>query len=314
MKPVAIILLLSIFWCMNACSVKEKTKKVTVSVKPSLIHPFYFQDDIGQQYNFPLWFNDSILRAKKIETLTHVIYGSALDSDTENDRVERLPKKTIVYRFNTNGEPTQVTQTSFSEGIIIASHNFFLKKSKWNYFYYVLPDEEHLGLESANHLYVPVAKKKNVTQYDDEFYDERLHYIADKRFFGALSVDSIAQPSPNDWIILGSPLKPQKKYKVVNKVKETHVTTFEYWNKNYPKVVINPEFPFINKRYFLYSDGIFKGYIDSVFIDNDFVTMISTKVNYEKGGLPISVQHIKNHVGTTQPFRKVEEFKYTYYK
>ena len=282
-------------------------------VKASLIHPYFFQDDLGQQLNFPLWFNDSILRAEKIETITHVIYGSALDSDAENDRVERLPKRTVVYRFNKSGILTNVTQTSYSEGIIIANHNFYIKKSKWPYYHYIIPDEEHLGIESANHIYTPVAKKKNVIQYDDEFYDERLHYIENNKFFGALSVDSIANPSSQDWVILGSPLKPLKKYKVVNKVKETQVTTYEYWNKNYPKVVVNPEFPFINKRYFVYNQGQFNGYVDSVFIDKDFVTMISTKIKYEKSGLPFKVEHIKNHVGTTQPFKKLEEFKYSYF-
>jgi len=314
MKFLAPLILIVILCCGSSCTQKNKEKTPDITVKPSLLHPFYFQDEIGQQYNFPLWFNDSIIRAKKIETLMHVIYGNPLDSDSENDWVERLPKKTIVYRFDLNGKLTNVTQTSYSEGIIIANHNFFLKKSRWPYFYYVIPDDEHMGIESTNHFYIPAAKKKNVTQYDDEFYDERLHYIENEKYFGALSVDSIAKPSPNDWVILGSPLKPQKKYKVVNKVKETQVTTYEYWNANYPKVVINPEFPFTNKRYFVYDQGIFKGYLDSVFIDKDFVTMIRTKIKYEKSGLPITVEHIKNHVGTTRPFKKIEEFKYTYYK
>jgi hypothetical protein len=314
MKPNAIITLLSICFLIGSCAPKTKEKQQDIKVRASLIHPFYFQDEIGQQYNFPLWFNDSIIRARKIETLTHVIYVNPLDSDSQNDWVERLPKKTIVYRFDPNGQLTNVTQTAYSEGIIIANHNFYLKKSRWPYFYYVIPDDEHLGIESANHLYIPAAKKKNVTQYDDEIYDERLHYIENEKYYGALSVDSIANPSPTDWVILGSPFKPNKKYKVVNKVKETQVTTYEYWNGNYPKVVVNPEFPFTNKRYFVYDKGIFAGYRDSVFIDKDFVTMISTKIKYEKNGLPITVEHIKNHVGTTRPFKKIEEFKYTYYK
>src|SRR6218665_817663 len=313
MRIYTFIALLLLLFCIGSCSESVKSKKTAITVEASLIHPYYFQDEIGQQLNFPFWFNDSILRKRKIETITHVIYGSALDSDSGNDRVERLPKKNIIYHFNTNGELIQVTQTSFSEGIIIANHNFFLKKSKWPYFYYVIPDDEHLGLESSNHLFIPVAKKKNVIQYDDEFYDERLHYIENENYFGALSVDSIANPSPKDWVILGSPIRPLKKYKVINKVKEKQVTTFEYWNKNYPKVVINPEFPFINKRYFVYDKGRFNGYLDSVFIDNDFVTMISTKIKYATNGLPVTVEHIKNHVGTTQPFKKIEEFKYSYF-
>lgn len=313
MRKPAFLLLLALTVSMTSCESFRKKKNVEIKVKASLIHPFYFQDDIGQTLNFPFWFNDSIIRSRKIETITHITYGSALDTDEENDLVERLPKKSIIYKFNELGELIQVTQTSFSEGIIIANHNFYIRKSKWPLYHYVIADEEHLGLESANHIFTPKAKKKNVTQYDDEYYEERLHYISNEKYFGALSVDSIAHPSAKDWVILGTPDRPTKKYKVKNKVKEKQVTTYEYWNDNYPKVIVNPEFPFTNRRYFSYQNGLLSGYTDSVFIDKDLVTVITTKMKY-KNGLPVNVEHIKNHEGTEQPFKKIEEFKYSYFR
>lgn len=296
-----------------SCETKTTEKAEKIVVKPTLIHPLYFQEDIGQNLNFPFWFNDSIIVANKIKTITHTIFGSALDEDEENDRVEQLPRKNIVYTFNENGKLIQVAQTTFSEGIIIAYHNYFIKKSKIPGYYFVLADDEHLGLESVNKIYSPFAFRKNVLQFDEEFYDERLSFIANKDYFGALSVDSIAKPSPKDWVILGTPERPVKRYKVLNKVKEQQVTTYEYWNKNYPKVVINPEFPFTNKRYFNYEHSIFVGYTDSVFIDKEFVTTVRTELRFRKNLLPIEISHIKSHKDSQLPFKKIEQFSYTYY-
>lgn len=296
-----------------ACSQLKKQKAEQVHAKPCLIHPLFFQDDISQSLNFPFWFNDSIIRSQKIATLTYTSYGSALDTDAENDRVEQLPKKATVFSFNRNGKLISVAQTVYSEGIIISNHTFHVKGSSFPYFAYIVSDEEHMGMESAVRILIPLYKKKNVMQYDDEINDERFHFISNVKYHGALSVDSIAHPAQRDWVILGTPNRPVKKYKVKNKVSEKQVTTYTYWNGNYPKSTINPEFPFTNKRTFLYKNGLFNGYIDSTFIDEEFVTLIQTEISYDKKQLPVEVNHSKNHVGGGPFFKKTERISYTFY-
>ncbi len=293
-----------------ACEGMRRPKKQEVSVRPTLIHPFFFQDEVAQVLNFPFWFNDSILREEKINTITWITYGSPLDTDDENDRIEKLPKRTVVYTFNRTGKPVSIQQTDFSEGIIISSSTLTLKPLGNSGYYSVSEGDNLFGVENNAYVVVRLAGKKNVKQFDNEETDERLHYIADEKFHTPLSVDSIAKPEPNDWIILGAQDRPLKRYKVQNKVREKQVTTYSYWNGNFPKQTINDEFPFTKKRSYTYKNGVFSGYVDSTFIDNSFVTSSITTIRY-KQGLPVSVVHIKQHSENENAFRKTEAFQYT---
>lgn len=310
-KPITALLILLL---AGSCAERKKIKAESVQVKATLIHPFFFQEEVLQLVNFPFWFNDSIIRANKIQTIKHIIFGSALDLDDSNDRIEELPKKTVVYTFNEQGKLTGMQQTIFSEGIIISNQSFKVKQTRNPVFSYIIPAEEHLGMDHSLFMLIPMKRKTNVQQFDNEQYNERYHFITNKKYFGALSVDSIAHPETNDWIILGSPTRPTKKYKVKNKVREYQVSNYHYWNSNFPKQIESDEFPFIRKRTFSYSGGLFTGYVDSTFIDEEFITKISTVIYYDKKQLPVHVEHIKTHTQGDQFFKKREQFEYTYFQ
>lgn len=295
---------------IGACEGIQRKKTPDIQVKPALIHPFFFQDEVAQSLNFPFWFDDSIIREQKINTITWITYGSPLDTDDENDRIEKLPKRTVVYTFNRAGKPVSIQQTDFSEGIIISSSTLTLKSLGNSGYYSVSEGDNLFGVENNAYVVVRSGNKKNVQQFDNEETDERLHYISDEKFHSPLSVDSIAKPEPNDWVILGTQNRPVKRYKVQNKVREKQVTTYTYWNDNFPKQTINDEFPFTKKRNYTYKNGTFTGYIDSTFIDNAFVTSSITSISYKKG-LPASVVHIKQHSESENAFRKTEAFQYT---
>ena len=52
--------------------------------------------------------------------------------------------------------------------------------------------------------------------------------MLNKKYWGALSVDSILEPRPIDRVVLGSPHFPFKSYRVENKVKEKDVVEYRY--------------------------------------------------------------------------------------
>jgi len=314
MKLIPVILACAlVLSSIGSCEGLRHKKKQEIAVKPTLIHPFFFQDEIAQVLNFPFWFNDSIIREQKINTITWITYGSKLDTDDENDRIEHLPKRTVVYVFNRAGKPVSMQQTDFSEGIIISSSTLTLKPLGNSGYYSVSEGDNLFGVENNAYVVVRSGNKKNVKQYDNEETDERLHFIANEKFHSPLSVDSIAKPEANDWIILGTYNRPLKRYKVQNKVREKQVTTYTYWNGNFPKQTVNDDFPFTKKRSYTYRNGTFSGYIDSTFIDNSFVTSSITSIHY-KNGLPTSVVHIKQHSESENSFRKTEAFQYTRFK
>lgn len=297
-----------------ACSTPPAQKTENTVVRPMLVHPLFFNEETAQCINFPFWFNDSMLVAQNIKTVNWTYFGSVLDDDDQNDRIERLPKKKLVYSFSNTGFLSHLQQTDFFEGVIISNQSFSFRGTKWPYYVQVLRNENRFGVENSTQLLAPVKRKPNALQFDNETKTERWHFITKTKFHGALSVDSITAPRPNDWVVLGTPHRPLKRYKVWNKVKEKQVTTFTYWNGNYPKSIVSDDYPFTRKRSFEYSNGRLNGFIDSTFIDNHFVTDVATTIFYNKEGLPVKIVRKKGHGKDSQTSASFETISYERFK
>jgi hypothetical protein len=297
---------------LTACGTKQSEKTGASSLKPTLIHPLYFQDEIAAVINFPFWFNDSIIRKNNIESFELLTYGSVVD-DEANEK--KFPKKSVHYHFNKKGHLSYIQQTNFSEGIIISHQTFEIIESLKPPYHGVKRLNNTYGIENTSYLIIPFKYKVNVHQFDNNQKGERLHYITKEKFAGALSVDSIASPTPNDWVIIGTPDRPIKRYRVKNKVSETAVTLYTYKTDNLPASTTNEDFPFTKKRSYNYEkNGFFSGYTDSTFIDNTFVTRNLNVILYNKKGLPIGIVHKKDHVDGTANFISKEIIRYNYFK
>lgn len=297
---------------LTACGTQQTEKTGTSSLKPTLIHPLYFQDEIAAVINFPFWFNDSIIRKNNIESFEVLTYGSVVD-EAANEK--RFPKKSVHYHFNKKGHLVYIQQTNFSEGIIISHQTFEIIESLKPPYHGVKRLNNTYGIENSSYLIIPFKYKVNVHQFDNNQKGERLHYIANEKYAGALSVDSIAAPSPSDWIIIGTPDRPVKRYRVKNKVSESAVTHYTYLSNNLPDKTTNEDFPFTKKRNYNYAkNGVFSGYTDSTFIDNTFVTRNLNVLLYNKKGLPIGIVHKKDHVDGTANFISKEIIRYNYFK
>ena len=292
------------------CTSISKKKQVKQVATATLIHPLYFQEDLASFINFPFWFNDSSVKANHIESIQQVIYTSTHEDDMEEN--PPFPKKTIRFTFDRKGYLIHIQYTDYSEGIIISHQSYSIIGTKYPYYTAAIRLDNTLGVENTSYLVVPHKKKKNVLQFDNLAKKERIHFIQKKRFWGPLSVDSIAEPKPKDWIVLGTPHKPEKRFKVKNKVKESDVTTYTYLNNNFPIQIISGEYPFTKKRTFDYSKkGHFMGFVDSTFIDMEFVTRSTTRLVYNKQHLPIKLTKIKGHATGQKVYITKEVFSYT---
>lgn len=301
-----------LFISLSCENVKPATPKI-IKVKPCLIHPLFFQDEIASLINFPFWFNDSLVKAQKIESLSITTYGSVKDTD-EDEANEQFPKKTVRYTFDRLGHVIHIQSTDYFEGIIISHQSFQLIKSKFVPYYGVKRLDNAYGVANSTYLIHLNKLKKHVTQYDNDVRGERLHYIANSNFWGALSVDSIAHAKPTDWIILGTPEKPEKRYRVKNTVTEQNVTHYSYLNKNFPSATINEDYPFTRKRRYVYSpSGHFNGFVDSTFIDDAFVTRTIHTIQYDSAGKPIKLLHKKGHAEGNMQYISKEIISYTFF-
>jgi hypothetical protein len=297
---------------LTACGTKQTEKTGTSELKPTLIHPLFFQDEIAAVINFPFWFNDSIIRKNNIESFELLTYGSVVDEEANE---KKFPKKSVHYHFNKKGHLSYIQQTNFSEGIIISHQTFEIIESLKPPYHGVKRLNNTYGIENSSYLIIPFKYKVNVHQFDNNQKGERLHYIANEKYAGALSVDSIASPGPSDWIIIGTPERPIKRYRVKNKVSESAVTHYTYKTDNLPANTTNEDFPFTKKRSYNYAkNGVFSGYTDSTFIDNTFVTRNLNVLLYNKKGLPIGILHKKDHVDGTANFISKEIIRYNYFK
>lgn len=297
---------------LTACRTKQSDKTGTSKLRPTLIHPLYFQDEIAAVINFPFWFNDSIIRKNNIESFELLTYGSVVDEEANE---KKFPKKSVHYHFNKSGHLSYIQQTNFSEGIIISHQTFEIIESLKPPYHGVKRLNNTYGIENSSYLIIPFKYKVNVHQFDNNQKGERLHYIANEKYAGALSVDSIASPGPSDWIIIGTPERPIKRYRVKNKVSESAVTHYTYKTDNLPSNTTNEDFPFTKKRSYNYGkNGVFSGYTDSTFIDNTFVTRNLNVLLYNKKGLPIGIVHKKDHVDGTANFISKEIIRYNYFK
>lgn len=314
MQKYSCVYLIFLVLSLASCSTAVLPTKSTTHMQPTLLHPLYFQDEVSAMLNFPFWFQDSILKQQHIQSCTITTYGSSSSSEEEVKKTP-FPKKSVCYTFDHFGHLIHIQLTDFFEGIIISHQSFQIIPSSNSYYFGVKRLDNTYGIENNSYLIVPFKTKKNVVQFDNNMKSERLHYIENKAFWGALSVDSITNAKPTDWIILGTPKRPEKRYRVKNTVTERNVTHYTYYNSNFPNVTISEDYPFTKKRTFLYNRaGLFTGYIDSTFIDAIFVTRGLNYIHYDKDKKPTLITHSKGHADGANSYRSKELITYTFYK
>ncbi len=313
MRQVFNLILMGLFFSLlTACSAEQRKKKQYIPVKPTLLHPFFFQDEMTSMLNFPFWFNDSILASKGIESLEHTIMAHVHSDD--DGEYPSFPKRTVRYTFNRKGQVIHIQMTDYSEGIIIAHQSYRIQGTTLPYYTAVMRLDNTYGVENSSYLVVPGKRKKNALQFENFGRGERMHFIQKPRFWGVLSVDSIAKPHPYDWVILGTPARPVKRYKVRNKVKESQVTAYTYREKHYPSTITGEDYPFTRKRSFHYTqDGLFDGFTDSTFIDRTFVTRTTVSLQYNKRREPIAIIRRKGHAEGQHMNTTRERITYTYF-
>lgn len=297
----------------TSCSEKKHAAASKQICATGLIHPLFFQDEIANNLNFPFWFNDSIIAANDIMQMTLTSLKGVPNDSLSPDAEIPFPKKTVVYTFNRSGHLIHIQITNFSEGIIISNQNYQLNTPNSYGFSKILLKDNAYGIEKNTSLFMPYRQTPDYLSYTSDDDESMLHYVLNSKLQGPLAVDSLAHPLPTDWVILGSPQKPIKRYHVLNTVKEKQVSNYTYFSENFPSVVTNQEYPFFRKRYYSYNKkGIFTGFIDSTFIDETFVTSVQTSITYTKK-LPVKIIHHKAHKDGVGSFETYESIDYTFY-
>lgn len=307
---IATLFLLSCAEDKSAPFLKKKEKH-----NPFIFNLQHYFADNEFNVSFPIWFNDSLIKLNRIESITRSIYLSGNDAEEEFTS----PKEVKTYFFNEDGELLSIQVQQFYENVEVANVAFdYLSPKDENGFSTVERRRDKKYADDEFHDHYIIYEKEDYTEkflvYTNEQTGNYLFYLLKRKNWGAVSVDSILQPTPDDIITLGTTYYPKKTYQVENTVNEFNVVKYTYDKSNrFIKEVLYNDYPFRKKRTILYNQyGVCNGYVDSTFTDDKFLKRRESKFEFDKK-LPITLKHLNHSQDTLTGFSQLEKFEYSYF-
>ncbi|MBU2019928.1 MAG: hypothetical protein KJ941_09810 [Bacteroidetes bacterium] len=317
------IVLLGLMGCQTSVK-KDDEEKIKVR-PPSLIHYQMLYSDMEREISFPLWFNDSLIEAHRIRSITRSIYPRQ-KGDSLIDTALAVPREQWTYLFKTNGRLERIYHRTFYDDRLISMFLFrYLKKTDGNNFSQVQMDSlvrfeqnktKPVTLDRTEDMYRMYTQKmsnQEFSSFQNKESRDVLFLLHSRKKRNPLDIEKLLHPLPYDRIIIGDLPFPEKIYSVENRVKEKRVRSFSYVNKSIERVVVN-DFPFRMVRSFSYDTlGYCTGYLDSLFGDDTFLTKTKTEFILNQFKAPNSVIHFKQNQESSSGFSFVENFQYELY-
>jgi hypothetical protein len=314
------------FFTLFSCNIEKDEIVVNQpKLKAQWLNPLFYNNDFEHELNFPLWFEDSIIKAHDIYKITKRIFrDNVLDSNGFN----AIPKEKIEYYFDPNGYVDQLVIYSYLDDREVSRVSFEYKGNMFRSGYREVKPMTFVTLqkkgledefttdffENITHQYVLYNIMSNIKKYI-RFYDDskknNLFVMKNKKFWGPLSIDSILHPKSDDWVVLGSIRKPKKRFQVENIVALSNIHSFYYWDSGVIKEKIKEIYPFTYKRTYHYNkQHDWNKYIDSTFTDDEFITRAVHKINYDEFDRPNEIVHIRESMeGITSSYRETLSYR-----
>jgi hypothetical protein len=303
------------------CLVSCKDNPTHISIgnmrRPSeLLRYTVFSTENEKNLSFPLLFDKKVIRLQGIKQIIRRHYII----DTTEIASGKILRDERHYRFE-NGNIIASELFNYYDNRQIGrmkigyTANSIANGFKEGYIYRdsgAVKNNEFL--ESGFQAHRLYKLKRRYISFTEKTSGSKLFYMINKSYWGPLSVDSILHPTPNDLIVLGSPLYPVKSYRVENKIKEKDVTSYIY----HPYLrriqrIIKEDFPFTTKRTFFYdNEGYCSGYNDSTFSSKKFLVCSDTRIKLNARKLPLTITQKKHTAFRNLGLTSIEQFEYRY--
>jgi len=298
--PYIALFLVSLVSCQDIAKGK---KELSSNQKPFVFSLNAAFTDAEKYVSFPVWFNDSLISAQGVKKITRTFYYLTKDEEGVSGAETEMREKK-VYWFNEAGQLTKMVFSYYYDDQKIGQMTFTYSGNK-NMEGYVpvkvsedLEDKSELIEDEKDYPYLlhyPEESSSKFEAYRDVESGDYLYIMKNLKDWGALTIDSVLNPTPYDLIFLGNPKTPSKRYRVSNKVNEKDVVEWEYFSgKNKINYIKRYDYPFEYKRTFNWTEnGYCKGYIDSTFSFDNYLIRDLTDFVLDEKQRPVKVFHKK---------------------
>jgi hypothetical protein len=308
-----------------ACN-QNKVSSSSVAEKdvflPGILELQLYLSESENNVSFPVWFNDSVVRAERVKTIIRSIY--AVGSGDTSDRVNELEELREIryYYFNRDGQIDSFHVNFYFDDQLIDGRSFVYAGVRDRYGHRSLKESaknekgEAKDYLQAFRIHVPWKYQANAARYKDIVSGQLVAFIREPKFWGPFSVDTILKPLPDEQIVLGSARHPGKRYFVQNKVHESNVHEFQYSRRTQRiDTIRRKEYPFEIVRTMLYGDeGRCTGFVDSTFTDGIYLTRVLTNFHWKNKTLPKGIVRRKSAPEGKQVTILKEKFDYQFYE
>ena len=317
MRILSFILITS--FILSSCGEKNKVNDFGIGkhLPNSIINNQLLFSSFEEEYSFPIWFNDSLIRENQIVKITRKIYPLGQQIDI-SDSIFFLPVKTVSYMFDKNGRVSalEVILTRDNQEISKVHLKYGSLDDKIGYAPYKIVKNE--GFHSKNEK-ISDLPSYDVQKVTDKYIQlvlkkskENLFVINDDNGWGAFRITKKLHPAANDKLVLGTMYHPLKSYSVENTIKESNVQIFEY-QKDLISEITTIDYPFQSKRSFQYDRrGYCTSFVDSMFSDEEFLSRTISKFTNNMHFSPTKIVHEKANMKGESSFHYLELFEYEY--
>jgi hypothetical protein len=318
--PIICAISLQLYSCNNVSGEKVKVQPI---IKDQFFSPLHFHPTFFSNLSYPLWYQGKWIKEKKIQQITLRYFKTEKDSVGLN-----LPHQKRIYYFKEDGQLQRMHIYTFYDNKEIAEQVVVYYGNQENSGYqfcakYLKPSQKPLldtvyeaeFILPSLEIYKKIKSEKRFCTMVNMQTGVFKHLLYPEKFWGALSVDSILKPKANEIVVLGTAKKPVKIYSVKTKVIESNVLLIDYWDNSRVKKITEILDEYTTKTHFQYSNnGLYKGYLDSTFIDSHFIFNQLQEVTYTSEEVPKSVKLYQ--INATQQKKLIDRltFTFTYYE
>lgn len=282
------LLVLILAACSGENNRHKKTHKDQI-LEPNILNLSFMYSEGEKIISFPVLFNDSIVKSRRITSIERIFYYESTDSTESGAEEDVTPEKKIIYLFDKNGLLKEMQIGNYYDNRLISTIqiNYFEHQPETGYSKVKLDGVLHRE-DFPYYEFKQLKNIKNLVSFENVYAKNRLFVVPNQKHWKPLIIDTLCNPDKNDIIVWGSLKHPEKIYRVQNLVEESNVRSFTYKNRILKHIDWTDD-PFkIHRTFHFNKEGICTGFIDSTFSMGGFVA--SANFHFElKDKLPVSI-------------------------